>query len=275
MSTATQPEPEHGSRPATPMIGPYSINQMDDFYDALAVGQVRPSGIMNYIQHLYVAERCRPGTRLVDVCCGRGLQLPVLYRYAPHIACYTGLDIAAANLAEAREQVERLNERYGGCPFDLELTECDVAQEWPHRPPFDIAVYTSAFEHLPRNLGIASLRNTAGALANGGRLYLSTPNTPARVPRVLQHSVHIYEWHYDELSSVLSALGLVIEEVIGLLPPPDAVLSDALTRSFGAGAARWHARLREVIPAPFLETVAVAAVPGVASELLYVCSRRS
>ena len=101
-----------------------------------------------------------------------------------------------------------------------------------------------------------------------GRLYLSTPNTPARVPRVLQHSVHIYEWHYDELSSVLSALGLVIEEVIGLLPPPDAVLSDALTRSFGAGAARWHARLREVIPAPFLETVAVAAVPGVASELL-------
>ena len=172
VSTATQPEPEHGSRPATPMIGPYSINQMDDFYDALAVGQVRPSGIMNYIQHLYVAERCRPGTRLVDVCCGRGLQLPVLYRYAPHIACYTGLDIAAANLAEAREQVERLNERYGGCPFDLELTECDVAQEWPHRPPFDIAVYTSAFEHLPRNLGIASLRNTAAALANGGRLVL-------------------------------------------------------------------------------------------------------
>jgi SAM-dependent methyltransferase len=275
LSTAAQPEPEQGTRPGTPMIGPYSINQMDDFYDALAVGQVRPSGIMNYIQHLYVAERCPPGARLVDVCCGRGLQLPVLYRYAPHIACYTGLDIAAVNLAEAGEQVERLNQRYGGCPFDLELTECDVAREWPRQPPFDIAVYTSAFEHLPRDLGIASLRNTAAALANGGRLYLSTPNTPARMPRVLQHSVHIYEWHYDELSNVLSALGLVVEEVIGLLPPPDAALSDALTRSFGAGAARWHARLREVIPAPFLDTVTAAAVPGVASELLYACSRRS
>jgi hypothetical protein len=58
LSTAAQPGPEHGTRPGTPMIGPYSINQMDDFYAALAVGQVKPTGIMNYIQHPYVAERC-------------------------------------------------------------------------------------------------------------------------------------------------------------------------------------------------------------------------
>jgi SAM-dependent methyltransferase len=256
------------------MIGPYSINQMDDFYAALAVGQVKPTGIMNYIQHLYVAERCAPGARLVDVCCGGGLQLPVLFRYAPHIGAYAGLDIATPHLDEARRRSCQLSEHYGGCPFSLELLECDVAGQWPQLPAFDVAVYTSAFEHLPREHGIASLRNTAAALADGGRLYLSTPNTPGRPPRRLQHRVHVYEWHYDELSCVLAETGLVIEEIIGLLPPPGEDLAAALASGFGDGAARWYERLRQIVPAPFLDTVAAAAVPDIAAELLYVCVRR-
>jgi SAM-dependent methyltransferase len=274
LNTAAPPGPGYRTRPGTPMIGPYSVNQMDDFYAALAVGQVKPTGIMNYIQHLYVAERCPPGARLVDVCCGRGLQLPVLYRYASHIGAYTGLDIAAANLDEARGRISQLNDHYGGCPFSLELIECDVAGPWPPRDVFDVAVYTSAFEHLPREQGIASLCNTAAALARGGRLYLSTPNTPGPPPRRLQHHVHVYEWHYDELSAVLAETGLIIEDVIGLQPPPGTELAAALASDFGDGAARWYERLGQLIPAPFLDTVAAAAVPGVAAELLYVCSRR-
>jgi SAM-dependent methyltransferase len=273
---AAQPGAEYGTRPGTPMIGPYSVNQMDDFYAALAVGQVKPTGIMNYIQHLYVAERCAPGEHLVDVCCGRGLQLPVLYRYAPHIGAYTGLDIAAPHLDEARRRIRQLNDHYGGCPFSLELFECDVAGQWPEQAAtFDVAVYTSAFEHLPREQGIASLRNTAAALARGGRLYLSTPNTPGRPPRRLQHRVHVYEWHHDELAGVLAETGLVIQEVIGLLPPPAEDLAAALASGFGDGAARWYERLRQIIPAPFLDAVAAAAVPGIAAELLYVCTRRA
>jgi SAM-dependent methyltransferase len=255
------------------MIGPYSVNQMDDFYAALAVGQVKPTGIMNYIQHLYVAERLPARARLVDVCCGRGLQLPVLYRYAPHIATYTGLDIAAANLDEARRRIRDLDRHYDGCPFELELIECDVAARWPQRLAYDAAVYTSALEHLPRPKGIASLRNTAAALTAGGRLYLSTPNTPGGPPRKLQHRVHVYEWHYDELSGVLAEAGLEIKEVIGLLPP-DSGLDAALASLYGDGAARWYQRLRDIIPAPFLDTIAAAATPNNAAELLYVCTRR-
>ena len=58
----------------------------------------------------------------------------------------------------------------------------------------------------------------------------------------------------------------------GRLPPPDAAVSAALASNFGDGAARWHERLRQVVPAPFLDTVAAAAIPDVAAELLYVCS---
>lgn len=265
---------EYRTKPGTPMIGEYSVNQMDDFYAALAVGQVKPSGIMNYIQHLFVAERCPPGAKVVDVCCGRGLQLPVLYRYAPHIHSYVGLDVARGNLEEAGERIETLTGHYGR-PFEVDMIECDVAEPWPELPRFDVAVYTSALEHLPREQGVASLRHTAAALARGGRLYLSTPNTPGDPPRKLQYRVHVYEWHFDELSEVLAEAGLVVEDVIGLLPPPSQELAAGLARRFGDGAARWYERLRETVPGKFLDTISASAVPDVALELLYVCSRRT
>lgn len=256
------------------MIGCYSVNQMDDFYAALARGEAKPTGVMNYLQHLLIAQRCAPGARVVDVCCGRGLQLPVLYRYAPHIAGYAGLDIAAANLAQARQRIGELDALYGGRPFPVTLLECDVAGEWPDLPPADVVIYTSALEHLPREHGIASLRRAAGALASGGRLYLSTPNTPGPPPRRLQHRVHVYEWHHDELCPVLDRAGLVVDDLIGLLPPAGGDLAQALTARYGPGAGALYQRLRACLPEQFADVVASAgASPDAASELLYICRR--
>jgi SAM-dependent methyltransferase len=265
---------EYRTRPDCPMIGPYSINQMDDFYAALALGQVKASGVMNYLQHLYIAERCQPGEALVDVCCGRGLQLPVLYRYAPHLAAYVGVDISPANLDQARQRIRGLDGHYTR-DFKIRLLEHDVAQPWPELGPFQVAVYTSALEHLPSGLGIASLRHTAAALAPGGRLYLSTPSAPGPPPRPLQYHVHVYEWNYDELAPVLSDCGLEIEETIGLLPPEPDQLAAELDARFGPGAGAWYQHARERIPAAFLDAVAAVAAPGVAAELLYVCRRQT
>jgi SAM-dependent methyltransferase len=274
--TVTGPLPEEcRTRPGTPMIGPYSVNQMDDFYTSLARGEVKPTGVMNYIQHLLIAQRCPPGAHVVDVCCGRGLQLPVLYRYAPHISAYTGLDIAALNLAEAARRMDDLNADYGQRPFGARLVECDVAARWPNVPAADVIVYTSALEHLPRGKGIASLRQTAAALAPDGRLYLSTPNTPGPPPRRLQHRVHVYEWHHEELTPVLASLGFAVEELIGLLPPAPADLARALLNRYGPGAAALYERLHSCLPTQFADVVAAAAVPDAAAELLYVCRRKT
>jgi SAM-dependent methyltransferase len=276
MSTADAGAVELGeryrTRPGTPMIGPYSVNQMDDFYAALAVGEVKPTGVMNLLQRLYITQRCPPGSRVVDVCCGRGLQLPVLYRYAAHIARYTGLDISAANLAEARDTVIRLDQRHGGRPFDVVLVEHDVARPWPDDlAGFDVAVYTSALEHLPRDLAVASLLDTAAALRPGGRLFLSTPNTPGEPPRPLQHRVHVYEWNTDELTPALQQCGLVVEDQVGLLSPDPDRLTQALEVRYGTGAAQLYQRLQSTVPGPLLDAIAAAAVPEVATEVLYVC----
>lgn len=268
---------QHVTRPGTPMIGPYSTNQMDDFYTALSQGEAKPSGVMNLMQHLIVAERCPPGVRVLDVCCGRGLALPLLYRYAPNIAGYVGLDISAANLAEARTQIAALRGTLGD-PFPVELVECDVAQPWPKLPDlplgrFEVAIYTSALEHLPFEFGAQSLRHTAAALAPGGVLWLSTPSAVGPPPRPLQYRVHVYEWSREEVQGVVGDAGLVIEDVIGLLPPAPATVTDVLARRYGTAAAVWYRDLAERVPAALLDTVSAVMVAEAATELLFLCRK--
>jgi SAM-dependent methyltransferase len=185
---------------------------------------------------------------------------------------YVGLDISADNLSEARERVEALRTIYG-TPFPVDLVECDVAKSWPDLPAFDVAIYTSALEHLPFQLGVQSLRNTAAALAPGGALYLSTPAAVGLPPRPLQYRVHVYEWSRDEAEQVLSDAGLVIEDVMGLLPPAPDQLAAALTGRYGNGAATWYRDLAGRVPRALLDAVSAVAVPNLATELLYVCRR--
>lgn len=269
---AQQLPEQYTTRPGTPMAGPFSTNQMDDFYAALSRGEAKPSGLMNLLQHLIVAEKCAPNARVLDVCCGRGLALPLLCRYAPKIAGYVGLDISADNLGEARDRCGALRATYGDL-FPVDLIECDVAQPWPTLPAFDVVLYTSALEHLPFEFGAQSLRNTAAVLAPGGVLYLSTPAAVGVPPRPLRYRVHVYEWSRAEVERLVVGAGLIIEDVMGLLPPVPDVLASALTDRYGRAAADWYRDLVERVPQALLDAVSAVAVPDVATELLYICRR--
>jgi hypothetical protein len=105
-------------------------------------------------------------------------------------------------------------------------------------------------------------------------MFLSTPNTPGDPPRLLQHGVHVYEWEDAELRAVLHDAGLMVADVIGLLPPAPEVTAAALAARYGTGAERWYMRLRESVPEPFLAAVSAAAIGDAAAEIMYVCRRR-
>ncbi|MFC9585822.1 class I SAM-dependent methyltransferase [Streptomyces yangpuensis] len=270
--TSAELDEQYRTRPGTPMIGPYSTNQMDDFYASLARGEAKPSGLMNLMQHLIAAERSSEGANVLDVCSGRGLALPLLHRYAPKIGRYVGLDISPDNLAEARARLTGLRMEYGS-PFPVDFVECDVSDPWPELPPFDVAIYTSALEHLPYELGVKSLAYAGVALAPGGVLYLSTPQAFGPPPRPLQYRVHVYEWSREEVVSAVEAAGLVVDDVMGLLPPePDEVAAE-LAERYGSGAVDWYRDLATRVPSALLDTVSSVMVPGRATELLFVCRR--
>ena len=251
-----------------------SFNQMDNFYQALARGEVKASGVMNYIQHLYIALRCPENASVLDMCCGRGLQLPLLARYSPSLGSYVGIDLAEAALAEAELTLRDLRKNYR-LSFPVSFYRCDVSDPSLARlGKFDVVVYTSALEHMPRDKGAESLRNAATCLADSGRLYLSTPRTPRDAIRRLQYSVHVYEWDRAELEAVLTSAGLDIVDCFGLLPPDtDIAVVNSLRRRYGDGAVSWYRAMEARVPCQFIATTVAVAFPDIARELMFVCRK--
>jgi len=246
---------------------------MDNFYKALSSATVKPSGVMNYIQHLFIAGRCYKNASVLDICCGRALMVPLLKTCAPHIARYVGLDISLTNLSEALEVIRQGdgNPPSFPCNFILGDVTC-LPISLTNR--FDVVVYISALEHLDRESGIISIKQIARTLAENGTLYLSTPRTPREFPRKLQYKVHLYEWDRGEIEEVLNDAELTLVECIGLLPPSDEILEQAIGARFGIPGVSWFREMRRMIPYTFLASVMASCFPEVAKELLYVCERR-
>ncbi|MET7772107.1 methyltransferase domain-containing protein [Nocardia sp. NPDC005366] len=271
MTAAERHDDPRRTRPGTPMIGDYSINQMDDFYAALGVGQVKASGIMNLMQRLIIAGHCHPGDKVVDACCGGGLQLPVLYRYRPDLGSYLGLDISPANLRGAVLRQQQLDTHYGP-QFPIKFLTTDVSQPWGVGTDIDVVVYTSALEHLPYPAGLASLGQAANALSPDGRLLLSTPITPEGAP--LQYRVHVHEWPREQLLAALDEVGLAVMDEIGILPPPTHAIEQALSDRFGGGAAELYQQLSDRVPDQLLGPVIATVLGESSTENLYVCVRK-
>ena len=254
----------------------YSTSQMHDFYEALGGGDVKPSGVMNYIQHLFIAEHCavvnRP--RVLDVCCGRGLMVPLLKRFAPQIRYYVGLDICHAHLL----QVIQTALRGDGCTprFPVYLLNADASTlDSKFAITFDVIIYTSALEHLPKEAALASIRAVSKSLSGGGVLFLSTPNTPTTEPPTLQYRVHVFEWDRTDLRRVIEGCGLDIVDEIGLLPPRQSDLTSAMSDLVGLNGLAIIARLQRKVPYSFLGPVLSACYPEVSREVLFVCTKRS
>lgn len=255
-------------------IPEYSTSQMDDFYSALGTGLVKPSGIMNYIQHLAVAERCLPGARVLDLCCGRALMLPLLRRYAPHIAGYVGIDISLDNLRQAQHmgQTAVFSESR---VFPALFVQGDVTRlSSMIKVRFDVVIYTSAVEHMHRAEGRKSIMEAARVLEDDGSLFISTPMTEGADPKRLQYKVHVYEWGRRELEGVFREAGLYVEEEIGLLVRDYELVAQAVEERFGASAAQWAREMERLVPRAFLEPILAACVPDSAREMFYVCRRR-
>jgi len=253
--------------------GKYSTAQMDNFYQKLAKGIIKPSGIMNYMQHFFIAERCKEKVSVLDVCCGRTLLLPLLNKYAPKIAKYVGIDISLVNLKEAKAKI-KLDELKMN--FPIELIHGDVTQLTKYvDDKYDVVSYTSALEHLDKKDGILSLQEVSKVLDDNGLLYLSTPNTPNIGQNSKQYSVHIFEWEKNELTNTLLNLGLKPIKYIGLLPPEDEILIRAIKSKFGKLGYDWFLDMKKKVPYPFLAPVLAASFPIVAKELLFICRKET
>jgi ubiquinone/menaquinone biosynthesis C-methylase UbiE len=212
--------------------------QMRNFYRQFGDGFFSTLDIMNYIQHHQIARWCKKNQQVLDVCCGRGLLLPLLRYLSPDIGGYTGVDIRPENATWQKQRVTDGKPIPGGYyPFPTRFVVGDVAEMSVLLPHvfFDVVVYTSSLEHMHKDSGLASLCECRNVAKVGAMLILTCPNTPETQDGYdTQYAAHVYEWKRSELLAGLAAsrwrviteYGLLIDrktlheqgERLGLLP---------------------------------------------------------
>jgi SAM-dependent methyltransferase len=203
--------------------------QMRNFYRQLGDGYFSALDVFNYVQHHLIAKKlCRDGNSILDVCCGRGLLLPLL-RYFAKPALYVGVDIAPENATFTTRRVtdgKPLGEvRHRGesfYTFPVSFVEAhagDMARTLRDEGfyAFDLIVYTSSLEHMHPEVGHRSLQECRDLVSPTGRLVLTTPRTEGgRSGYDTRYAAHVYEWTRAELVSALALTGWRVVSEWGL-----------------------------------------------------------
>jgi len=177
---------------------------------------------MNYIQHHKAVTMMEKGDRVLDVCCGRGLLLPLIRYYKKNIEEYVGVDIWKNNINEQKRRsgVKKIDDINTYYPFKIKhlICSCEEMDKHLEKESFDKIIYTSAIEHMQKNVGYKSLKNCFNLIKPNGTLILSCPNTSEKKdPYDTQYAAHLYEWDLNELTMALKEIGFEIEDVFGLV----------------------------------------------------------
>lgn len=212
--------------------------QMRNFYAQFGDGLITSLDVMNFIQHHKAATMARSGQKVLDVCCGRGLMLPLLRWYRPKIKAWIGVDIHPQNYLEATRRsatkdirdkrlapntiaYSKVDEPY--YPFEVHYVEANVADMAEPLialgyAPVDFVIYTAAIEHMQRDAGAQSLVECYKVMRPGSEMLLTSPNTPDKEdPYDTQYAAHLYEWPRDELLEVCREAGFTLVEEFGLV----------------------------------------------------------
>lgn len=249
--------------------------QMRNFYRQFADGFFTSLDVMNYIQHHKAVLMMKPGYRVLDVCCGRGLLLPLIRWHRKDIAEYVGVDISENNIKEqTRRSGIKLINGLDYYPFKVthKIGSVEEMSKWFPPESFHFIVYTSAIEHMQKEVGLHSLRECFSLLKAGGNMFISTPNTRTkRDPYDTQYAAHLYEWNAKELLTELKQIGFKLVQAVGLVAKKREFDKFILTRP--KPERELYAKLSSYFPTEWLMSFAACQYPAIASEVLFVVKK--
>ena len=267
---------EEGMDPSEILATTY---QMRNFYQQMADGFFSNLDIMNYMQHQAILKYMGKGDHVLDMCCGRGLMLPLIRWYKRNIASYTGVDISKANMRaiERRSGIKDISNKPDYYPFEINLVESNVATMSDKLPDnhFDLVIYTSSIKHMQRDAGAQSLREALKVLKPGGTLFISCPNTPEKKdPYETQYAAHLYEWDLDELTQELQKASFEIQKTIGLVMKKRPM--DQFFGPNGVAPEEWKTMYKmyeDYMPTAWLCAFMAIPFPEHADEVALVCTK--
>jgi SAM-dependent methyltransferase len=265
---------EEGMNPQDVLCTTY---QMRNFYSQFRDGFFSNLDVMNYIQHFRAAQLAKKGMNVVDVCCGRSLMLPLLRYYAKDINSYTGVDICEANIKEAKRgasakvlKEEDLEDYY---PFKTQwiLSNCAEMSQHIKAGSADFVIYTSAIEHMHKDVGYQSLKECHTIMNRDSFMFLSCPNTPGNGYET-QYAAHVYEWGYDELKTALDEIGFEIVQEVGLVL--GAKEMEELYRQQSPEIQEFYDKMKAYVPTTWLTAFMAIPYPEQAREVLFIVKKK-
>jgi SAM-dependent methyltransferase len=209
--------------------------QMRDVWSQLSTAMVGSLDLMSLHMHHSAALMAKKGDKILDVCCGRAMVLPLLRRLRPQILSYTGVDIHPPNYTEAYRRSAGMslegkrfakNSAGSGEPFypfvvDFVHEDVSIMYDTLHNlrlTPFDLVYYTASVEHMQKEAGIRSIAECYRSMRDGATLFLTTPNTEDKDDEYeTQYAAHLYEWGRDEILDVCKSIGFELIAEYGLL----------------------------------------------------------
>ena len=246
-----------------------SSYQMRNFYEQLGDGFFSPLDTMNYIQHTAVLKYVHDDDNILDMCCGRGLLLPLLRFMKKSITSYTGVDVSSTNAVfRTRRVTDNKPIQRGYYPFQVFFAKVNVAEMTTLLPEdhYDVIVYTSSIEHMLPDAGKQSLVEARKVAKLGATLFLSGPITPeGQDGYETQYDAHVYEWKRSEIEQGLRDTGWSLEASYGLL-----VTKDVLVASLTPTMLSIFEKQAEFVPWIWLMPVWASLVPEVAKEVAYI-----
>ena len=244
--------------------------QMRNFYRQMGDGFFSTLDTMNYIQHHQIAKWCKRGNWVLDVCCGRGLMLPLLRYLVKDLGGYVGVDIEPKNATYTTKRVtdnKPIGDSYYSWPVEfINSNVADMADKLKRK--FDVIVYTSAIEHMHPDIGQQSLIECRKVSKPGAILILTCPNTPEDQDGYdTQYRAHVYEWKRHELIDGLSKAGFHIISEYGLLHDHKTLK----TEMEKVGGGHLLDRVSKFVPSEWLIPVFSPMFPKSAKEIGFVC----
>jgi ubiquinone/menaquinone biosynthesis C-methylase UbiE len=263
--------------------------QMRDVWQQIQTAMIGSLDLMSLHMHHTVALMGKSGDKVLDVCCGRAMILPLLRRYRPQILSYTGVDIWKANYSEAYRRsagMSIVDKRFATnspgegepfYPFAVNFVEADASEMADvllqlKMAPFDLVIYTASVEHMQKEAGQRSIIECYRVLRPGGTFFLTTPNTEDKDDEYdTQYAAHLYEWGRDEILNVCQSVGFELVTEHGLL---------AKVRGYRENLQEHYPELvpvfdkfRAYLPSAWLYSIFPIITPKIADEIALIMRR--
>lgn len=168
----------------------------------------------HYLRWSHVLRRLKRDMHVLDLGCGTGNLLEMIYRNRLAAKLYVGIDIRDAAVAKAQELA-------GQVPFEARIIKQDLVNMAPPSAPkphgWDLITCLEVIEHMSKKArcGLQLLRNIKSVMGPTTILLLSTPVFNGSAAENHTIDGEICEYTYKELEDTIKESGLQIRNVWG------------------------------------------------------------